>query len=578
MPPIFSRESKDPIIFCFESLEYQMRSSPCEANCPAGNPIQKINSLIQKGEFEEAMYNLIARNPFPGITGRVCHRPCEAHCNRNQYDQSVSIKALERAASEYRFKIKKPIKNQPSGRKVAIIGSGPAGLTSAYYLSLLGHDVTLFEALPYLGGIPRMAIPDYSLPKEIVDKEVAQILELGIKVKMNTKIGRDLGFDEVINRYDACLIAVGAWQSKKLDIPGIELAIAGNEFLIKENYERKRIDGKVLVIGSGGVAIDCARTSLRLGSKEVHIVCRAPRNKMKAPPWLIDQAEREGVIIHPSQAIQRILSKEGTVFGVESIDISSYEVDKEGNLITSTIGGTLHFLPADIVIMAIGQVPDLDFLKDTKDIKFTSKGTIEVNSFTLKTGNTRVFAAGDVVTGSSSVAQAIRLGRHAAFSIDSYLRGYNLHEIKNVCINSTGNICVNIESEKNRKKGYPHIVKFEELMNLEYFEKKDRIERKTLSISEAVNTFDEVDQGLSREEAMVEAARCFHCGRCFGCGMCVEICPGDILKMVDEHPEVFYPEECSHCGSCLIDCPASAISFHIPLPLTLATYPEKFFL
>ncbi|MGC8778668.1 MAG: FAD-dependent oxidoreductase [Candidatus Caldatribacteriaceae bacterium] len=343
MPPIFSREIKQPLIFCTEPPEYQMRTSPCEVNCPAGNAIQKTHLLIKNGRFEEALETLKASNPFPGITGRVCHHPCEKDCNRKQFDEPLSIKALERATFDYGSGARKMVKRERTGKKVAIIGAGPAGLTCAYFLSLLGHDVTLFEALPFLGGIPRAAIPDYRLPKEIVDMEVAQILELGVKVRMNTRIGKDLGFEEVIDRYDACLIAVGTWRSKTVNIPGNELAISGKDFLVRANSERHRVDGKVLVMGSSGVAMDCACTALRLGATEVRVVCRAPKDKMKAAPELIEQAEREGVMIHHSQAFQQVVSKNDQVIGLECLDIRSYEVDQEGKVKTAPISGSEHF-------------------------------------------------------------------------------------------------------------------------------------------------------------------------------------------------------------------------------------------
>jgi NAD-dependent dihydropyrimidine dehydrogenase PreA subunit len=227
--------------------------------------------------------------------------------------------------------------------------------------------------------------------------------------------------------------------------------------------------------------------------------------------------------------------------------------------------------------MAIGQAPDLEFLRDAKGLRFTPKGALEVDPFTLATGRTGVFAAGDVVTGSSSVAEAIGSGRRAAFSIDSYLRKEHLDQLKSVYVDSTGNIAFEKFPPGKREVVSQHVVKYEDLMNLEYFEKKRRIKKPSLPFSESIRTFEQIDKGFDKEEAKEEAGRCFHCGRCFACGMCIDICPGDILAMVDQQPQLAYPEECYHCGSCLIDCPSSAISFHIPLPLTLPTYPDRFF-
>jgi formate dehydrogenase major subunit/formate dehydrogenase beta subunit len=577
MPPIFSRENKNPLIFYTEVPEYQIRTSPCEVNCPAGNPIQKTHWFIQNCKFEEALWTLKAINPFPGITGRVCPSFCEKVCNRKQFDEPLSIKALERAASDYGNGPMKIIKREKTGKKVAIIGGGPAGLTCAYFLSLLGHDVTLYEALPYLGGIPRAAIPDYNLPKEIIERELSWIFELNINVKVNTRIGKDLGLEEVIDRYDACLISTGAWRSERLNIPGNELAISGIDFLVRAKSDKHRMEGKVLVMGSGGVAIDCARTAIRLGAKEVRVVCRAPRNNMKATQESIEHAEKEGVMIHNYQTFQRIVSKNNQVMGIECLDINSYEVDQEGKVKITPIAGSEHFFSANTIIVAIGQTPDLEFLKGIKGIRYTSQGFLEVNPFTLETGKPGLFAAGDVIRGPSSVAEAIGDGRRAAFSIHSYLKGEPLDALKRVYLDSAGNIVEERKLGLKKKMISQRIVKYEDLMNLEYFEKRHRIRQQRIPISMAVQTFEEIYKGYLKEDAQEEAGRCFHCGHCFSCGICVDICPGDILKMVDQQPQVAYPEECWHCGSCLIDCPASAISFHIPLPLTLATYPEKFF-
>ena len=415
-----------------------MRTSPCEVQCPAGNAIQRTQTLIQKGQFEEALRILRASNPFPGITGRVCHHPCENDCNRKQFDESVSIKALERAASDYGEGTTGIIRDESTGKKVAIIGGGPAGLTSAYFLSLLGHELTVFESSPYLGGIPRMTIRDNVLPKEIVDREVGHVLELGIEVRLNVRVGKEISFEEIAGQYDACLIATGTGRP-------------------------------------------------------------------------------------------------------------------------------------------IGQRPDLGFLRETKGLPFTAKGFLEIDPFSMATGRPGIFAAGDCVTGASSVAEAIGSGRRAAFSIHSYLIGERLDALKKVYMDGAGKIFFERYPGKRRETVSQHRVTFDELMNLDYFDKKGRVKKPTPPFSLSARTLEEIDQGYDKEKAMEEAARCFHCGHCFGCGVCVDVCPGDVLAMADQQPQLAYPEECYHCGSCLIDCPASAISFHIPLPLRVSSYPEDFF-
>ena len=571
MPPKFSRELKSPIIFRAEAPGYQGRTSPCEVNCPAGNAIQRTIYLIKEDRFEEALENLKATNPFPGICGRVCHHPCEGYCNRGYYDEPMSIRALERAASEYGGKTRRPTGKEKTGKQVAIIGSGPAGLTCAYFLALLGHEVTIFEALPILGGTPRLATPDYRLPKDVVDREVGQILELGVRARTNTKVGRDVSFEEVLQKYDACLIAAGTWQQRKLDIPGSELATSGRDFLTRANLERPEVGERVVVVGGGGVGFDCACTALRLGAAEVHVACLEPRDKMLAYPEEIEQAQLEGIIIHNSQTFTRILSQARRVTGIECLDIRFFEFDEEGKVKVDPIPGSEHVLPADMVIVAIGEIPDLEFLKQNSGLKFTRRGTVEADPFTLATGRKGVFAAGDIVTGPSSVAEAIGSGRQAAISINSYLQGERLEDMQSIYVDSEGNIVVDRYPAEGRKGTFQHVVNYEELMNLEYFEKKKRVQSQCIPFPECVKTFEEINKGYSREEANEEVSRCFHCGHCFGCEMCVDICPGDVLAMIDNQPQSTYPEECAHCGACLVDCPASAIEFHIPLPLMLAT-------
>jgi len=571
MPPKFSRELKNPVIFRAEAPWYQGRTSPCEVNCPAGNAIQRATYLIQHDRFDEALETLKATNPFPGICGRVCHHPCESYCNRDYYDEPMSIRALERAASDHGGKIRMPTGKEKTGRQVAIIGSGPAGLTCAYFLALFGHEVTIFEALPVLGGTPRVAIPDYRLPKDVVDRDVGQVLALGVRARTNTKVGRDVSFEELLQQYGACLIAAGTWQQGKLDIPGGELAISGRDFLIRANFERPEVGERVVVVGGSNAAIDAARTALRLGSKRVLVVYRRSRAEMPAYKEGVEAAEGEGIEISYLAAPTRISGKDGKVRGVECIRMELGEPDEDGRRSPVPIQGSEFVVDADMIIPAIGEAPDLEFLKQTSGLKFTRQGTLEVDPFTLATGRQGVFAAGDVVTGPGSVAEAIGSGRQAAVSINCYLQGVPLEEMRSIYVDSEGSIVVERYPAEGRKGTPQHVVDYEELRNLEYFEKKNRVQTQGIPFPESVKTFEEINRGYGREEAKEEASRCFHCGHCFACEMCVDVCPGDVLAMIDNQPQWAYPEECIHCGACLVDCPAGAIHYHIPLPLMLAT-------
>jgi len=564
MPPKVSRELKVPIIYADWYPDYQVRTSPCEVNCPAGNAVQRTIALIESNRFEEALENIKTRNPFPGIVGRVCFYPCEAECNRGQYDQKIAIRALERAAFDHarRDKVKKPIKMPETRKQVAIIGSGPAGMTCAYFLSLLGYEVTVFEASLVLGGIPRVT-PQHRLPQDIVEREMEEVVELGINVRTNTRVGKDISLEDIIGKYDACFIATGAWQSKKLNIPGGDLAIIGLSFLEQVNAgEKPNIGKRVVVAGGGGTAFDCASTALRLGATEVHVACLEPRDKILATPDEIEQGEAEGITIHNSQAFTRILSDGGRVTGIECLDIRSFEFDGEGKVSIDAIAGSEHILPADTVILAVGQAPDLGFISGVAGLKVTKRQTLEVDPVTLATGRDGVFAAGDVTTGPKSIVEAIGGGRRAAISIDSYLTGKTREEILCISLDPKGNI--SIERFRDGEAGSQHVVAYDEMLNLDYFEKKPRVEMKRTLFPQSTQGFEETNKGYTKGEAIEEASRCFHCGHCFQCETCVEVCPGDIYVMTDEGPEVMYPDECWHCGNCRISCPCGAVSYVFP--------------
>ena len=562
MPPRFSKEIQQKVIFP-DRLSYQPRTSPCEADCPAGNPIQKVIALIAENRTEEALEYLRSRNPFPGVTGRVCPHPCEQSCNRSHYDGALSIRALERFAADHAnlARVTKPRKREPTGKTLAIIGSGPAGMTCAYFSALLGHDVTVFESSSKLGGIPRIGVPDFRMPKNIVEKEIEQILEIGVQARPDTTIGKDIEFDKILTDFDACLVAVGAWKERRLDIPGVESSLHGLSFLRQVNLGHKdSIGDSVVIVGGGGVAFDCALTAKRLGALEVHIVCVEDKVYLRAPAEDIEQAEAEGILIHGSRMISRILNDAGRTTGIEYFKISSFQFDEAGRLSVES-GGELETLAADTVICAVGERPDLKFIEESHSFKFTFKGTLEVNSETLATSVDGVFGAGDAVLGPSTVAQAIGSGRRAAIAIDRYLKGIQSTEICGLAIDDEGHVAL----EKHVNVPQPHIVAYEEIMNLDFHERKPRQEAEKLLVTTAIHSFEEIDKGMERDNASIEAGRCFHCGHCISCGSCVKDCPGLILSMTSQGPQVVHFDECWHCGCCRIACPSGAINYEFPL-------------
>jgi formate dehydrogenase (NADP+) beta subunit len=563
MPPKFSRQTDEKRIFP-EWDESQPRTSPCEAHCPAGNPIQKISTLIAAEAVDEALSYVLARNPFPGITGRVCSHPCEEDCNRDLYDQAVSIKALERFAADHsdRTRIARPKKRSGSGKTVAVIGAGPAGLTCAYFLALFGHEVTIFEAAPVPGGIPRLAIPDFRLPKDVAEREISVVFELGVKARFNTKVGRDVEFGSIVNDYDACVIATGTGKERRLDVPGAEFAVTGVSFLNQVSLGWKGPVGRnVVIAGGGGVAFDCALTAKRLGAPTVTIVCLEGNDSMCASAEDILLAQTEGIEVLHSCLITSIPNNGANATGVEYVGVSSFSFDGHGCLLAGSNTSETGTVIADTVISAIGVLPDVDFLGSDRRFPLTSRGTVpvDVNS---STGVVKVFAAGDVVSGPSMVAAAIGSGRRAAVAVDRYLRGDAAEKATKIAISPTGDVVLETLTALPRP---PHVVTFEEILNVDFHEKGTRQEAERPESKPASHVAVELEGGLGADAAAAEAGRCFHCGHCTSCGNCVTDCPLYVLSMAGGRPEVTHFDECWHCGCCRIACPSSAVLYEFPL-------------
>ncbi|MFH1489435.1 MAG: FAD-dependent oxidoreductase [Pseudomonadota bacterium] len=561
MPPKFSRELEEKVIST-PGLRFQIRTSPCETHCPAGNPIQKAHALIQEERLEEALEYLRSRNPFPGITGRVCAHPCEEICNRNHYDEGVSIRALERTAADRAelTLVKTPKKRKSTGKRLAVIGSGPAGMTCAYFSALFGHEVTVFESSAILGGMPRIGVPDFRLPKGVVDREVGRVLELGIRTRTNTAVGRDIDFHKIRENFDACLIAVGTWKERRMDGPGAELAQTGVTFLKNINLGLIKETGKtVAVIGGGGVAFDCAFAVNRLGASDIHLFCVEGKENLCASREDVQQAGAEGVTIHHSSMVSKIMGQGGKAKGVEFCGISSFEFDQSGALRVAPLSGERSFLEADTVIAAVGVEPDLKGFAGRDSLEISPKGTLVVDSETMAASLEGVFGAGDAVSGPSSVAHAVGSGRSAALCIDRYLRGNKGSEgVHQIGIDAGGRILIN----ESPGRIVPHEVAFEEILNVDSHEKK---ERQKTDRRDAARFFDEMDRGFGEKEALTEAGRCFHCGHCTSCGCCVEDCPGFVLEMTAKGPRVAHFDECWHCGCCRIACPSGAVTYEFPL-------------
>jgi len=473
---------------------------PCEAACPAGLDIQNYALMISRGRFDEALTKIRKTIPLYGIVGRVCHRPCEAACNRGQMDQAVAINELKRFVADYELSNGgRKLTRAPRTKEetVAIIGSGPGGLTAAHDLVKMGYGATIFEALPVAGGMMAVGIPEYRLPRNILRSEIEVIQKLGVEIKLNSPIGKDgLTLDDLWKQgYKAIFIAVGAHKGTKLGIPNesLEGIVDGVSWLRDINLGKEvKVGEKVAVIGGGDVANDSARAALRLGAKEVSIVYRRSSEEMPAIKDEIGEAEEEGIKIHYLSSPCKILSKDGKCAGMECFQMELGEPDASGRKEPMYVAGSEFNVEADMIISAVGQVPDLSFLSEDSKFQIWQGGRIVADQNSLATNIPGIFAGGDVVTGPSSVIEAIAAGKKAAISIDCYLQG-RLYP---------------------PEKETPPIASMDDptmAFHLREVEKEDRAVMPTLDVKERSTCFKEVHLGLSKEEATREGRRCLTC-------------------------------------------------------------------
>jgi len=485
--------------------------SPCRAACPTGVNSQGYIQLIKLGKFKEAWQLIYRDNPFPAICGRICSHPCQENCLRSRVDEPVNIMLLKRAAADYVYdhldEITLPVPETQREDKVAIIGSGPAGLSCAYHLTMRGYKTTVFEAMSVPGGMMRVGIPEYRLPKKWVELEIQLLVKLGIEIKLNTQIGKDLDIDALLNQhgYKAIFISVGATQGAKPSVPGVDFdgVYTAVEFLKAINSgENIKIKGRVIVVGGGNVAIDAARTALRLGADNVQVFALESREEMPASPDEIVEAEEEGIIFHHRKGIKSIKGIGGKASGLVTIDVASV-FDNEGRFNPVYIEKTEKDFEADCIIIAIGQKTDLSFLGDK--YKNLSDGRIIIaDTETFATNIPGVFAGGDAVTGPKTVVAALGAGKEAAESIHRYINGIDLK----------------FERQFKVPEG-----------NIATFRYKDGEVAPQGSIKPGSNepykrikSFVEVNNGYTFEQAQQEAERCLNCGICSECFECVRAC------------------------------------------------------
>jgi 2-oxoacid:acceptor oxidoreductase delta subunit (pyruvate/2-ketoisovalerate family) len=538
---------------------YEDKTPPCSSACPAGNDIVAFIQNITQGDFEGACNLIKEENPFPGICGRVCFHPCESKCNRGAYDEPIAIHALERFVSDFAPTLNRKIEKGPGARKgkVAMIGSGPAGMSCAYHLAKLHYEVTVFESLPSAGGMLRIAIPSYRLPKDVLDREISEIQGLGVEIRTSIPFGENLELDD-LKDYQATFIATGAHRGRSLNIPGEKgkSIFGGLDLLRKINLgNRGKLGDKVAIIGGGNTATDVARSVIRLGKKAT-ILYRRSKEEMPAFEDEIVEAVEEGVKIRYLVNPIRIHQKDN-MKRLECLRMELGEKDESGRRRPVPIPNSNLFIEADTVIIAAGEEIEVSFLPKGME----KRDGIILTQRDGSTGVKGIFAGGDLTSNQRTVAHAIGSGKRAALAIDGYLQGKDTEEaIRQILIGEGPSLSIFRYLHPEERPMNPHVVTFEEL-NTDYFEPSKRHEEHRDSAKKRIKGFGEVTSTFTETIALEEAERCFSCGTCNGCENCYVFCPDASIIKTEEilSHQVDY-DFCKGCGICFSECPRRAIS------------------
>lgn len=575
-------------------LDYYLDLISCRKACPVNTHAGRYVQAIGEGKFKEAYDVASAPNPLASICGRVCAHPCETACRRALIDKPISIRALKRIACEQfgpesgqTFLPRKRPKS--NGIKIAIIGAGPSGIACAYYLAINGYEVTIFESTPVVGGMLYLGIPEYRLPRYLIRMEFERVLHLGVEIKTGWALGKDFSLKTLKDQgFKSVYIGIGATESKSINLPGREYdgVINGIDFLINANLGYKvELNDKVIVIGGGNVAIDIARSAvresddtetddgsatidaarlaLRMGAKEVNVVCLESWEEMPAHRYEIEEAKKEGILIHTSRAPQKIIGDNGKATGLEVLDVLSV-FDAEGRFNPTVLENTESFIEGGSIILAIGQQVDSKSLILDDDLELNPNKTIKVNPDTLETNLKGVFAGGDAVFGPRMVIDSIANGKQVARSVMK-----------------------NLNPNANIKKQY-HFISYDTTTYSmpDNYENIARVDVPQIDVNRRVG-FGEVELGYSEEQAQIEAQRCLKCNintifdseKCILCGGCVDVCPENCLKLIhaskieiqnfqqmdskyinDKYVIIKDETICIRCGLCAKRCPTHTIT------------------
>jgi len=534
----------------------KQQTSPCKAQCPAHIDVQGYVNLAAKGKFEEALALIKKASPFPSICGRVCHHPCETHCSRGDIDQSVGIHGIERFIADLDLKAGKrymPRIKDPKEDRVAVVGSGPAGLTCAYYLAIKGYPVTVFEKAAKPGGMLTAGLPSYRLPADVVEAEIQHIRDMGVTIKTGIEIGTDLTVAQLRkDGYKAIFVAVGTQECIQLGIEGEDLegVYPALDYLGQINRGEKVALGKnVAVIGGGNAAMDAVRSARRLGAENAFIIYRRGLEEMPANAEEIEECQEEGIPIKTLTQPVRFIGKNGKVTAIECIKMKLGKPDESGRRAPQPVAGSEFTLEIDNAISALGQEADWSCLTDECACTLSDWGTMNVDPLTLQSDDPDIFAGGDAVRGPQSIIEAIADGRQAAISIDLFIKGRDL------------------------KLGRAEELKTITNPQKEVYNKIDPVQMPRRNAQERVKNFDEVQQGLTEEMVIQEAKRCINCGSC-----CVQACPHSVMQF---NHDIIKAVKCDLCiekrgrneaPACSLVCPTHCIVWGDPekFPNTIA--------